>query len=344
MVPEQQLNIPSLPREQLLEQLNLSDPKDIQELRRQADRTRQQWVGDAVHLRGIIEFSNYCHRNCAYCGINHYNRQLPRYRMSPESIIATARQAAAMGFKTIVLQSGEDAFYTADMLADVVKEIKTTGLAVTLSVGERPARDYHLWRAAGADRYLLKFETSHPGLYSLLHPGSSLEKRLHCLEDLRALGYQVGSGCMVGLPGQTTESLADDLLLMWALRLEMAGIGPFIPHPGTTLAAVPAGSVLMSLKMLALARLMLPWAHLPATTALSSLDTDGRQLGLEGGANVLMPNLTPLEYRRFYEIYPQKAEVEETPAELYAATKRLLARLGRPAAEDAGHGLFTNMP
>lgn len=328
----------ALTGEELKALLSSEDGEVYEELRCEADRVRRQWVGDAVHLRGIIEFSNFCRRGCAYCGINRHNRGLPRYRMPPEEIVETARRAVKLGFKTVVLQSGEDPFYTTELLAEVVREIKKAEVAVTLSVGERPPEDYQAWREAGADRYLLKFETSDSRLYARLHPGCSLDQRLRCLRSLKELGYQAGSGNIVGLPGQSVDTLAKDLLLMRLLRLEMAGIGPFIPHPGTPLGGYPAGSVELTLKVLALARLMLPWAHLPATTALGSLQQDGRQLGLKGGANVLMLNLTPAEYRRLYEIYPQKAEAAEEPEQLYRQYRDLVEGLGRPVAEDYGHG------
>lgn len=329
----------TLDRNQLIELLSDDSPEVMEALRREADRVRYETVGDAVHVRGIIEFSNNCIRSCVYCGLNRCNQKVSRYRISPGEIISTAEQAAEMGYKTLVLQSGDDFVYSGETLAEILWKIKKTGMAVTMAVGERPFEDYQMWREAGADRYLLKFETSDPELYARLHPGTSLSKRLHCLQQLRDLGYQLGSGFMVGLPGQTIETLADDLLLMRSWELEMAGMGPFIPHPQTRLAHDEAGSVALTLKVLALARLLMPWAHLPATTALSSLDRDGRRLGLTGGANVLMPNLTPMEYRCLYEIYPNKAEVNETPQELYEQTLALIGDMGRYTAQDHGHGI-----
>lgn len=327
-----------LKREQLVALLGAVLAKDLQMIREQADEVRREWVGDAIHLRGIIEFSNHCTQDCAYCGLNRRNTGLKRYRMTPEDIVATAQKAKQTGFPTVVLQSGEDPFYSAELLADIVKEIKRLGMAVTLSVGERPTRDYQLWREAGADRYLLKFETSNPWLYARLRPGNSLENRLRCLRDLRGLGYQVGSGNIVGLPCQDTGVLAEDLLLMRDLQLDMAGIGPFIPHPGTALAGHPAPDAGLSLKVLALARLVIPWAHLPATTALGCLNPEGYRLGLEWGANVLMASLTPAVYRKHYEIYPQKAQVDNA----YNKLKMLVSRLGRSIAQDPGHGLFAS--
>lgn len=311
----------------------------LEDLRQEADEVRRRWVGEAVHVRGIIEFSNYCIRSCRYCGLNRSNEQLHRYRIPPDEIVETACEAAATGIKTIVLQSGDDFFYTREVISEMVQEIKKTGIAVTLAVGERPGEDYRAWREAGADRYLLKFETSDSGLYSRLHPGTSLDNRLKCLRDLKALGYQVGSGFMIGLPGQTADILAGDLMLMRSLQLDMAGVGPFIPHHATPLGREPAGKVSLALKVLALSRLVLPWAHLPATTALSSLEKEGPRLGLTGGANVLMPNITPPEYRRLYEIYPHKAEAADSPRDLYQATLELIYELGRFVGRDQGHCL-----
>lgn len=327
--------------EHLVDLIHDSRPETTEMLRQEADRVREEYVGNDVHVRGVIEFSNHCVRTCSYCGINRFNEQATRYRIPPEEIVETACWAAKQGFKTVVLQSGDDFYYTREMLADMVGEIKRTGIAVTLSVGERSAEDYETWRAAGADRYLLKFETSDPDLYRQLHPGTSLERRLTCLRSIQSAGFQLGSGFIIGLPGQTPEILAGDLMLLRLFRVEMAGIGPFIPHPQTALGKEHLGSVALSLKMLALTRLMLPWAHLPATTALSSLEKDGRRLGLTGGANVLMPNLTPPRYRTLYEIYPHKAEIVDESAALYMQTLDLIRSLGRGVSETHGHGLIT---
>ncbi len=318
--------------------LSLEDEKDLQKLFSQANEVRERNVGGEVHLRGIIEFSNYCSRACLYCGISRHNRGLARYRMDTEEILETAEQAVSMGFRTIVLQSGEDPFFTTSIIAGLVSEIKAMDVAVTLSVGERSREDYAAWKKAGADRYLLKFETSDPELYRRLRPGCSLVQRLECLYQLRDLDYEVGSGIMVGLPGQTLASIADDIFLMRKLGLSMAGIGPFIPHPATPLASCPAGTASLTLKVLAVTRLLLPWANLPSTTALGSIDKEGRREGLLAGANVLMLNLTPLKYRRLYEIYPAKAEAEDDPASLKAAAVELVTRLGRRVSSGYGEG------
>ncbi|MGE5573975.1 MAG: [FeFe] hydrogenase H-cluster radical SAM maturase HydE [Bacteroidota bacterium] len=303
-----------------------------------ADEVRRGFMGDAVHLRGIIEFSNYCVRNCVYCGLRRDNRRLVRYRMSVDEIVQVAARAAAAGYRTIVLQSGDDLHYRAEDIARMVEGIKQAAdVAVTLSVGERSRQEYAIMRRAGADRFLLKHETADPGLYSRLHPGMTLEGRLECLAHLRGLGFQVGSGNIVGLPGQTARTLAKDIMLLRSLDVEMAGIGPFIPHPGTPLASYPPGDVSMSLRMLAVARLVLPLAHLPATTALATLHPDGRRMGLECGANVVMPNVTPLEFRHLYEIYPGSialaAPADGGLAEIYA----LLSGLGRQVSQTCGH-------
>jgi biotin synthase len=288
-----------------------------------ADRVRKEKMGDEVHLRGLIEFSNYCERNCLYCGLRRSNSSLARYRMDKEEILAVARAGAALGYKTVVLQSGEDSFYTAQLLAEITDQLKSElDLAITLSVGERSRDEYKLWREAGADRYLLKHETADRELYRSLHPD---------------MGYQVGSGCMVGLPGQTTQSLVDDLLFLRELDVEMAGIGPFIPNPSTPLGQEPGGTVAMTLKMIALARLLLPLAHLPATTALGTIDCEGRQKALRAGANVVMPNISPNRYRRMYEIYPNKICLDDNPAHCRNCIGGIIASLGRTVSADCGH-------
>ena len=317
--------------------LGLEKPDEVGRLLALADQVRAKHLGQDVHLRGIIEFSNHCARRCVYCGLCRDNRELKRYRMHPHEILDTASRAVEMGFRTIILQSGEDFYYTSDMIAYLVAAIKKMGAAVTLSLGDRPQADYARWKAAGADRYLLKFETSDALLYRQLHPGSTLPRRLKNLEYLRDLGYQLGSGNMVGLPGQTITSLADDILLMREMGLDMAGIGPFLPHPATPLGKARPGTMKMTLKVLAVTRLLLPQTHLPATTALGSIQKDGRRAGLLAGANVLMLNLTPEKYRALYDIYPAKAEVTSQPERLKTEAEKLVYELGRLVSSDYGH-------
>lgn len=304
-----------------------------------ADRMRRTHVGDEVHLRGIIEFSNHCIRNCFYCGLRRDNSALERYRMTPGEILETARAGAEAGLKTIVLQSGEDPAFSTQTLADLIARIKDElDVAVTVSVGMRSKADYRLMRKAGADRYLLKHETADPELFAQLRPGTTLPGRIKRLRWLRELGYQVGSGNMVGLPGQTIESIVDDILLLKELDVEMAGIGPFIPHQGTPLAGSTGGDVAMTLRTLAAARMVLPFTHLPATTALGSIHPEGRQLALSCGANVVMPDITPVQYKRLYEIYPNKICItEEGSTQCVPCISAVIAQSGRTVAADYGH-------
>jgi len=319
-----------------------------------ADGVRRQCVGDAVHLRGLVEISNYCCRSCAYCGISSLRQGLTRYRITREEILACAEQAVNFGFGTLVMQAGEDSGIKADWLAGIIREIKTrTPLAVTLSLGERDAEELALWKEAGADRYLLRFETSDPNLYSKIHPpapGKRSADRIALLKELRGLGYEIGSGIMVGLPGQTYESLARDILLFRELDLDMVGIGPYLPHPDTPLARnVPdmmdaaeqvPGREEMVYKVIALTRIVCPEANIPSTTALATINREeGRELGLSRGANVIMPNLTPLPYRRLYEIYPAKACIFETPEDACKQVKAQILSLGRnPGIGSSGRG------
>ena len=336
----------------ILAWLRERDEARLAELWALADAARRRAVGDAVHLRGLVEVSSHCVRSCAYCGLRAARDELPRYRMSIEEVLDCAREAVRLGYGTVVLQAGEDPGLTAATVESMVRRIKAeTPLAVTLSLGEREDWELARWRAAGADRYLLRFETSNPELYARIHParpGRAAVDRLALLRRLRALGYEVGSGVMVGIPGQAWDDLAGDLLLMRELDLDMIGIGPWIAHPATPLGgAVPAaasaatGQVpadeLTTLKAVALARLLCPGANIPSTTALATLDrARGRELGLQRGANVVMPNLTPVRYRELYEIYPGKACVNETAAACAHCLERRITSLGRSVGSGRG--------
>jgi biotin synthase len=288
--------------------LKLLTETPFEEVAKIADEVRKKFHGNTVHLRAIIEFSNYCKCNCLFCGIRRDNKKLPRYRMSSKEIIETAHQAANAGFKTVVLQSGEDPQWNAKKISEVVKEIKKFDVAVTLSVGELSYKDYAMLREAGADRYLLKFETSDAKLFKALKPDTNLQKRIQCIKWLKELGYETGSGVIVGLPGQTIQSLTDDIFLMKELELDMLGIGPFIPHPETPLKNAPMGNPLITLKVLAIMRILLPLANIPATTALRTISFDLGEKAFQVGANVVMPDITPEKYRTFYEIYPGKGQ------------------------------------
>jgi len=269
-----------------------------------ANETCLREKGKYVHLRAIIEFSNCCRRQCRYCGLRSENRRIERYRMRESEIAETAAEAAEAGYKTIILQSAEDPWYTADKLAEIVEAVTSLGTIVTLSVGERSPEEYRVWKEAGATRYLLKHETADPGLYRTLHPCGTLEERLDCLRELRGLGYEVGSGFMVGLPGQTPETIANDILLLGDLGCEMAGIGPFVPSPDTPLKDAAGGSAELTKRALALTRILYPGMALPATTALSVIAPEIRDTAFGAGADVVMKTVTPNRYRKLYTIYP----------------------------------------
>ncbi len=337
-------------RRQIIGWLREERPEKLAFLWREADEIRRRRVGDEVHLRGLIEISNCCVRECHYCGLRAGNRGLRRYRMTADEIMACVAEALAYGYGTIVMQSGEDEGITADWMAGIIRRIRReTPLAVTLSLGERSEADLRAWREAGADRYLLRFETSNSELYERIHPRRGEgHSRLEILRALAAMGYEIGSGVMVGIPGQTYEALAMDIQLFRALDLDMIGVGPFIPHPGTPLGrdveslAPPAGEQvpadeLMTYKTIALSRIFCPEANIPSTTALATLNlTEGRELGLSRGANVVMPNLTPAAYRADYEIYPAKACIRETAADCGACLNRRIASLGRKVGTGKG--------
>ena len=278
-----------------------------------ADEVRQATLGSDVHLRGLIEFSNYCRNDCLYCGIRRGNKGVTRYRMDDDELVETARRAVNIGFQTIVLQSGEDLHYDQARMCRIIERIKLMDVAVTLSIGERDYRDYEAFRNAGADRYLMRIETTDVDLYHRLNPGMSWQRRHECLLMIRELGYELGSGIMVGLPDQSVESIANDLLYLKEIGVDMAGIGPFIPHPGTPLASEQGGTLEMALRTMAVMRLLLPDINIPATTAMESLHPQGRIMALQAGANVVMPNVTEGEYRRLYELYPGKICVNDTP-------------------------------
>ncbi|HRR32695.1 MAG TPA: [FeFe] hydrogenase H-cluster radical SAM maturase HydE [Kiritimatiellia bacterium] len=304
-----------------------------------ADALRLRTMGQVVHLRGIIEFSNVCKNHCWYCGIRCDNTQVGRYRMSPEEILDVAHRAKKWGCGTVVLQSGEDPFFTAGLLSDIVGRIKNeTGLAVTLSVGVRSRDELAQIKAAGCDRYLLRFETTSNALFSAIHPDESFEHRVQCLTDLRELGYQVGSGFMIGLPGSTAEMIANDILFATGLKLDMIGCGPFLAHPDTPLAGKPLLEDRgMYYKAIALLRLLNPRAHIPATTAFDALDPEGRNLVLKRGANVFMPNLTPGRYRKQYQLYPNKPCVDEEGEDCALCVRGRLFALGRELGTGPGH-------
>lgn len=306
------------------------------ELYRRADDVRREAVGDDVHLRGLIEFSNICRNDCLYCGIRRGNRQVQRYRMADDELVETAKRAVALGFQTIVLQSGEDMHFNQARMCRIIEQIKRMDVALTLSVGERDYEDFKAFRDAGADRYLMRIETTDRDLYHRLNPGMSWERRHECLLMIRELGYELGSGIMVGLPGQTVESIADDLLYLKEIGIDMAGIGPFIPHPETPLAGEAGGTLEQALRTMAIMRILMPDINIPATTAMESLHPQGRIMALQAGANVVMPNVTEGEYRRLYELYPGKICVNDTPAHCRSCIGLKIKSIGRTIGQGRG--------
>lgn len=307
-----------------------------------ADEVRQKYLGKAVYIRGIIEFSNYCKNNCLYCGIRAQNKDIARYRMSIEQIIERAQLISQMGVKTIVLQSGEDSCYDSEMITQIVQRIKRFNVAITLSIGERDFNEYKVWKDAGADRYLMRHETADEKLYEKLHPNDSFKTRVEHLEKLKEFGYEVGAGSMVGLPEQDDFSLAKDILFVRDLDVDMVGIGPFIPHPSTPLKNAKPGTLTKTLKMIALTRLFLPDTNIPATTALGTIHPLGRQLALKCGANVIMPNFTPSPYRSLYTLYPNKICIFENDVTCGECTKELIKSAGYIVSDDFGYRRKSN--
>lgn len=296
-----------------------------------ATRLREKYYGRKVYFRGLIEFSSYCKNDCYYCGIRRSNKSAVRYRLSPDEILSCCEKGHRLGFRTFVLQSGEDLYFTDDIICNITYKIKNRfpDCAVTLSIGEKPRKTYEDYYKSGADRYLLREETALTEHYRFLHPPEmSLENRKRCLYDLRDIGYQVGAGFMVGSPYQKAENLAADLVFLRRLRPHMIGIGPFIPHKDTKFANEISGSVKLTLVMLALLRIMLPDALIPATTALGTADPLGREKGLKSGANVVMPNLSPAKNRRDYALYDNKICTGEEAAECLACLSRRITSAG----------------
>lgn len=314
----------------------LKDDTQNQWLFSYADNVRKQYVGDRVHLRGLIEFSNICKCHCKYCGLRCENKTVERYRIMPDDIMLHSQRAVQMGYKTIVLQSGEDSYFTRDVMCKLIEHIKTLDVALTLSIGEKSYDDLKAYKQSGADRYLIRIETTDKNLYKKMHPYMDFEKRMQCLKDLKKLGYETGSGCLVGLPEQTVESLADDILFFKELDADMIGIGPFIPHPDTPLKDCAQGNFILALKVMAIVRIMLKNINIPATTAMETLNPNGRLIALQSGANVVMPNVTSTEYRSKYEIYPDKICINDQPSKCRNCIETKIKSIGREIAKDYG--------
>lgn len=332
-----------LTKEEYVELLKQYDNEEVvNRLAQEAVRLRKENYGEKVFIRGLIEFTNYCKNNCYYCGIRGGNKNAVRYRLSKEEILSCCENGYELGFRTFVLQGGEDLHYTDELMADIVREIKQKypDCAVTLSIGERSYESYKILKEAGADRYLLRHETANEQLYGYLHPSNlSLKNRMKCLQDLKSLGYQVGAGFMVGSPTQTLENLAEDLVFLKEFEPQMVGIGPFIPHHDTKFAEEAAGSVELTVFLLSIVRIILPKVLLPATTALATASEDGREKGLKAGANVVMPNLSPTDNRKKYDLYDNKVSTGGEAAESLEILERLIAKAGYRMVKERGDAI-----
>ncbi len=314
----------------------LSDDTKNNWLFKKADETRRKFVGDEVHLRALIEFSNICKRQCLYCGLRSPNKEVERYRLSKDEILNSVKKAIKLGYQTIVLQSGEDDNYYQDKMCDIIKEIKKHDVALTLSLGEKTFDEYKAYKNCGADRFLLRIETTDEKLYQQMHPNASFENRIKCLENLKTLGFEVGTGCLVGLPNQTIESLACDILFYKEINADMIGIGPFIPHNQTPLKDEKLGDFWLALKVMALTRINLLNINIPATTAMETIYPQGRLIALQSGANVIMPNVSDIENRKKYEIYPDKAGIYDDEIEFKKKLENDLISIGRTISTHKG--------
>lgn len=320
------------------------DPQVSDVLAKEADALRRQYYGNKVYIRGLIEFTNYCRNDCYYCGIRRSQRNVSRYRLTAGDILSCCHTGYELGFRTFVLQGGEDLWWNDDRLASLVAAIreKYPDCAITLSAGERSCESYQRLFEAGADRYLLRHETANPCHYGRLHPAElSWQNRMDCLRNLKDIGYQTGCGFMVGSPFQTTEDLVNDLLFLKEFQPQMVGIGPFLPASGTPFAGEPAGSAELTIRLLSIIRLLLPKVLLPATTALGTAEEDGRERGIRSGANVIMPNLSPADVRKKYLLYDNKIATGDEAAESVAHLRQSMETIGYQVVTDRGDSLNT---
>ncbi len=328
-----------LSKEELVEIIENHTPKTDEYLFEKARKIREKHYGKDVYIRGLIEFTNYCKNDCLYCGIRRSAKQAERYRLTEEQIMDCCEQGYALGFRTFVLQGGEDGFYTDEKIVSIVSAIKKKypECAITLSIGEKTRESYEKFFTAGADRYLLRHETANSCHYSKLHPQNlTLENRMRCISDLKEIGFQTGCGFMVGSPFQTSENLAEDLLYIHKLQPHMVGIGPFIPHHDTPFADENAGTLDVTLLMLGLVRLILPSVLLPSTTALGTIHPTGREKGILAGANVVMPNLSPTDVRKKYLLYDNKICTGDEAAECIKCLSNRMESVGYKIVTDRG--------
>ena len=323
------MNNRDLPDDELTALLEASETDS--QLFSSADSVRRQIYGDEVYIRGLIEFTNYCKNNCYYCGIRRDNRHAVRYRLEKDEILFCCKEGYSLGFRTFVLQGGEDSYYSDKLICEIVSEIREgfPDCTITLSIGEKSKESYLAYFNAGANRYLLRHETADESHYQRLHPDSmSLKNRKQCLFDLKEIGYQVGSGFMVGSPYQTTSNLISDLRFLQTLKPDMIGIGPYINHAQTPFAEFTGGSLELTLRLISILRLMFPYVLIPATTALGTIHPQGRELGLKAGANVVMPNLSPVKVRKLYELYENKICTGEEAAQCRGCLERRVKSAG----------------
>lgn len=339
---EKASQINDLSKEDIIVLLETITAEEREILYCKALKTKQAYYGDKVYLRGLIEFSNICRQDCLYCGIRASNTKVERYRLTPEEILACCDKGYELGYRTFVLQSGEDLWYTEEILSALIQKIKSRyypEVAVTLSIGERSAETYRSLFASGADRFLMRHETASKELYEMLHPTMRFEDRRACLNTLKEIGYQVGAGFMVGLPGQTPSDLAEDLHYLKKLHPDMIGIGPFIPHSETPLGAEKGGTLEETLVMAALARLLIPDSLIPATTALGTLHPQGREMALKAGANVVMPIITPTSVRKKYALYENKICGDDHPEDCRYCIERRIQAVGQEVDLSRGDSL-----
>jgi len=334
------LNKSDLTKSEIIKLLSIDSDVEMELIYKKANEVKEKYFANQIHLRGIIEFSNYCRQDCYYCGIRNENENVNRYRMKDEEIMSSVSMIYNAGIKTIVLQSGEDLHYDINKVEHIIKSIKNSyDVAITLSLGERTFKEYEVWKNAGADRYLLKHETANPDIYYEIHPYQNFDDRIEHLKFLKKLGFQVGSGNIVGLPGQTIEDIADDIILCKDLDVDMASFSPFISAINTPYSDHQNCGIDLNLKTMAVSRIYLNDVHIPATTALSTLESDGRKRGLRAGANVIMPTYTPNDYRFNYLIYKNKPGGSEAPKIKLNKINELLDQLNLEISFSKGHSL-----